>query len=65
MKISEIQSVFRQKSSYGDKWKVVIQTDRVFTNRVCKLDWGLTEEECIWLVEKIKNWLASAANLKL
>jgi serine/threonine protein kinase len=37
-------------------WAVIIRTTRDY-----KLNWGLTEDECIWLVNEIQSWLSESA----
>lgn len=64
-KVSDIQdiSVFENIYTSGyvksSTWNVTILADCNYS-----LSWGLTEEECIWLVNEIQSWLTSA-KLKL
>lgn len=60
-KLTHIQHVYLSVSNrpieygYISNWYVTISADRKH-----QLNWLLTEDECIWLVNEIQTWLSSA-----
>lgn len=51
LSIASSQVFVTQHTSYP-VWAVTIRANRTYT-----VNWGLTEEECIWLVNEIQTWL--------
>lgn len=51
LSITSSQVCINQYASYT-VWAVTIRANRNYT-----VNWGLTEEECIWLVNEIQTWL--------